>query len=679
MRIALWILAALAAMAALVVTLVATMAFTYVNRSLEGLPDMNAHGAFDVAQPTKIYSADGKLLANFYLENRQIVKLSQISTDLINAVVAVEDERFYEHKGVDTVGIARALVIDALSGSVKEGASTITQQYVRNTILSKEATQVTATRKLREMFLARELEKRHTKAEILGLYLNAVYFGSGAYGAEAASREYFRKPASRLTLAQASLLAGLPKSPNAYNPYFYMDAAKNRQRAVLQRMKENGYITREQMDEALAEKIVLKKTVDPVEGIYDCEYFVAYVRKQLLTRYPNDLVFKGGLKVYTTINTRMQRYAEAAVHSVLNRKGDPDAGLVSLNPRNGNIVAMYGGRNYRKNHYNTAVQAKRQPGSAFKMFVLVTALEKGIPPSRPMNGSSPAVIPTRPPWRVTGGASGVTLAGATARSVNVVFARLIYEIGARDVARTARRMGITTPVPSYLAIALGGLPRGVSPLEMASAYGTLAAGGVHHRPTSILRIVDSEGNVIFERRPSGERVLSKSIAYAATKILMGVVRGGTGTRASLPGREVAGKTGTTQHNADTWFCGYTPQLSTAIWMGYSKGNVPMRSLHGVQAFGGTFCAPMWRYFMERALRGKPSVDFPTAPAPHYIWRTEWSKEASSSAKPKPGATPKPGVRPKPVPSQKPPPPPTPIATPEPTPPPDEEGTGGPRP
>jgi penicillin-binding protein 1A len=645
------------------VALVAAGVFAYVAQSLQGLPDPEKPGAFRVAQPTKIYSADGKLLANFFLENREVVKLSQISSDLANAVVAVEDERFYQHTGIDTVGIARAVVIDVMTLDTKEGASTITQQYVRNSILADERYENSLRRKIREASLAMDLEKRRSKSEILELYLNAVYFGDGAYGAEAASLTYFSKSANQLTLAEASLLAGLPQSPNKLNPYYNLAGAKARQAVVLERMVANRYITQTQADEAQAQPIVLKKTVDPNQGIYDCQFFVSYVRKQLLTQYPDSLVFKGGLKVYTTIDTRLQRYAEAAVRGVLGRPNDPDVGLASIDPRNGYIVAMYGGKNYEANAYNTATQGRRQPGSAFKVFVLVTALEKGIPPRRQFNASSPAVIPTHPPWRVNNsegsGKGAMTLAAATAGSVNVVFARLIWEIGARDVATTAKRMGITSEVPAYPAIALGGLPRGVSPLEMASAFGTLAAGGVHYAPTAITKIVGPDGGSIYEHTPVGQQVLTKEISWATTQLLMGVVKSGTGTRAALPGREVAGKTGTAQTYQDAWFCGYTPQMSTAIWMGYIKGSIPMRNVHGQRAFGGTFCAPMWRSFMAAALKGQPALKFERAAAPHYIWKAAWSKVGSSTPKPTAPPTPPPVTPPTPPPT------PDPSATPTP--------------
>jgi 1A family penicillin-binding protein len=642
-RIVLSLLAAAAAILLVVVVLGAGAAWGYVADALKGLPNVDDPNAFTVAQPTKIYSANGKLLANFYLENREIVPISAVSTDLVHAVVAVEDERFYQHNGIDAVGIARAIFIDLTTMSMKEGASTITQQYVRNTILVAERYKITPQRKIREMYLAYEFEKRHTKSEVLEAYLNTVYFGDGSYGAEAASLSYFGKHANELSVGEAALLSGLPQSPLRLNPYYNMEGAKSRQRWVLGRMVANGYITQAQANAAAAEKIVLSKKIDPNQGIYDCAYFVSYIRKQLLTQYPDSLIFKGGLKVYTTIDTGLQRAAERAVRKTLPYKKDPDAALVSINPHNGNIVAMYGGRDYAKNSYNYATQGKRQPGSAFKTFVLVTALEKGIPPRRPMNASSPALIPSHPVWRVNNsegsGKGYITLSAATRSSVNCVFARLIWELGADEVAATAKRMGITSHIPALPSIALGSAP--VSPLEMASAFGTLANEGILVRPTGITKILASDGTVMYEHKPSGTRVLTARIAWATTQQLMGVVTGGTGTRAQLYGREVAGKTGTAQNYQDAWFVGYTPQLVTAVWMGYSEGSIPMRNVHGQRAFGGTFCAPIWHTFMTAALRGEPALHFARAAAPHYIWKAAWSEAASAAAaaakkhKPKP--------------------------------------------
>jgi 1A family penicillin-binding protein len=643
-RIGLRVLAIVGVLLGVLLVAGAAAAYLFVGNSLKGLPNVNDPNAFSLAQPTKIYSADGKLLASFYLENRDVIPLSQMSPYVQHAIVAVEDERFYQHNGVDFAGIVRAIWIDLSTGTASQGASTITQEYIRNTILSKERYQITITRKIREAYLAWEFEKAHTKAEILEDYLNTVYFGDGAYGVEAASLAYFDKNASDLTIGQAALLAGLPQSPVNLNPYTNLAGARARQHAVLGRMVANGYISEAQATAAEEETITLKSAADPNQGIYDCGYFVSYVRKALLQQYSNSLVYTGGLQVYTTIDTRLERAAEKAVKKILPGKKDPDSALISINPRTGAIVAMYGGRNYNTNPFNMATQGRRQAGSSFKTFTLVTALELGIPPNRPMDASSPAVIPSHPPWIVhndEGSGKGyITIRQAIAASVNCVFARLIWEIGASKVVATAHMMGITSPLPAIPSLTLGSAP--VSPLEMASAYGTLANNGVHVTPMSITKIVDSSGATIFQASPSGTRVLTPQIAWATTNLLEGVVTGGTGTAARLSGREVAGKTGTTSNYQDAWFVGYTPQLVTAVWMGYSKGSIPMRHVHGRAAFGGTFCAPIWHLFMAAALKGVPAAQFRREPSPHYIWKSAWSAEASASAaarrpKPKPPA------------------------------------------
>jgi penicillin-binding protein 1A len=439
-----------------------------VDSWLQGLPDPNAPGAFDVAQATEIYSADGKLLARLYLENRSVVPMSKISTDLANASVAIEDERFYKHNGVDVIGLARAVVANLQKGFGEEGASTITQQYVRNTILLDERTDISLARKVREAYLALELEKRYTKPQILEMYLNAIYYGEGAYGAEAASRTYFAKHASELTLPEAALLAGLPQQPSRLSPYDNPDGALARRNLVLAAMLKNGYIDQAQHDEAVKVPVKLKRAVAPDEGIYQAPYFVAHVRKLLQARFPSGVVFKGGLRVNTTLDTRMQKYAEAAIKKKL--PSGPEAALVSIEPKTGHVKALVGGRNYRKNKFNLATQGHRQAGSSFKTFALVTALQKGMPPYYRIDSSSPAYIPTKPePWVVSNsegrGRGSMTLEAATRASVNTVFARLSYGIGARNIVKTAQKMGIDTKLMPYASIALGA--QNVTPLEMA--------------------------------------------------------------------------------------------------------------------------------------------------------------------------------------------------------------------
>ncbi len=617
LSIALTIVAALVASLFVMGAVGAASGFAVIRSWLEDLPDPNTPGAFDVAEATRIYSADGKLLARLYLENREVIPIDKMSSYLPDAVVAVEDERYYRHNGVDVVGLGRAVVVNLTKGFGEEGASTITQQYIRNTILLDERTDISLARKVREAYLAMELEKRYDKQQILEMYLNAVYFGDGAYGAQAASRTYFGKKAEKLTLSEAALLAGLPQQPSRLDPWNNLEGAVRRRDEVLSRMLSNGFIDKAQYDEAIAEAIVLKRASDPNDGIYAAPYFVAHVKKELQRKFSPAVVFKGGLVVKTTLDTRLQKYAESAVKSRLSSKGDPAAALVSIDPRDGHVKALVGGRDYKKSKFNLATQGKRQAGSAFKTFVLVTALDEGMPPSFNVDSSSPAFIKTKPkPWVVSNsegrGRGMISLEAATRSSVNTVFARVAWELGAKKIAKTAKRMGITTPVPSYPSISLGTL--NVSPLEMASAYGTLATGGVHHQPVVITEVVDHQGETIFKAKKKGKRIVSKQVSWAATRILKGVISGGTATRARI-GRPAAGKTGTSQENRDVWFVGYTPQLVTSVWVGYPKERTIY--VNGSRAFGGTVAAPIWAAYMKKALKGVPAKDFAHAGAPKY--------------------------------------------------------------
>lgn len=601
----------------LLITVVAGLGiFALTTSWLQGLPDPDAPGAFDVAQATRIYSADGKLLARLYLENRDVIPISKMSTDLVNAIIAVEDERFYEHKGVDPLGIMRAVVVNITVDFGAEGASTITQQYIRNTILMDEQFDATLARKVREAYLALELEKRFTKTQILEMYLNAIYFGEGAHGAQAASRTYFAKSADKLTLAEAALLAGLPQQPSRLDPYDNPDGAVRRRNEVLSDMRENGYITVEQMEVAQAEKLKLKRAKAPEDGIYAAPYFVAHVKKVLQEQFSKATVFKGGLKVYTSLDTRTQAYAEAAIKRKLGDSG-PEAALVSIDPRNGYVKALVGGRSYSKNKFNLATQGRRQPGSSFKTFVLVTALDKGMPPTFRIDSSSPAVISWKPKAWVVSNSEGnghgmMTLASATHASVNTVFARVAKEIGIKDVTKMAKKMGIDTKLPNYPSVSLGA--GNVTPLEMASAYGTLATGGIHRDPVVITKVLNHSGEEIYVAKTKGKRVLKPEIAGAATEVLRGVITNGTARRAQI-GRPAAGKTGTSQNNRDVWFVGYTPQLVTSVWVGHRKEKTIY--VGGSRAFGGTVCAPIWADFMQNALKGQPKKNFPKAKRPQY--------------------------------------------------------------
>jgi penicillin-binding protein 2D len=582
---------------------------------LKGLPDYKSPEAFQIAQPTKIYSADGQLLAKLYLQNREVVPMSQIATNLSNGIVAVEDERYFHHGGIDPTGILRAAFTTA-SGD-RQGASTITQQYIRNTILLDERLDMTLRRKVREAYLAIEIQKILTKETILENYLNTVYFGEGAYGAEAAARTYFSKSAASLTLPEGALIAGLVQSPSRLDPYSNQSGALARRTVVLDRMLRNHYITQAQHDAAVAAPLVLKRQNEPLNGIYAAPYYVAYVKKLLQKQFTGGVVFNGGLTVYTSLDTRMQKRAETAALRKFKRAKYPSVALVAIDPRDGHVKAMVGGKDYAKSKFNLATQGSRQPGSSFKTFVLVAALSQGMPPSFEVDSQSPMEIPWKPkPWPVSnseGTGNGLmSLESATWASVNTVYARVANEIGIKSVGRTANAMGIKRHLPNLPAMSLGAI--NCTPFEMASAYGTLATGGTHHEPIVITKVSNREGETIFQAKSPGKQVVKPQIAYAATQVLEGVISQGTGSRADI-GRPAAGKTGTSQKNRDAWFVGYTPQLVTAVWVGFPKERTIV--VDGETGFGGTLAAPIWAAFMRKALEGMPPLDFLKAAEPNY--------------------------------------------------------------
>lgn len=593
----------------------ASVAGAVAIRWLKDLPDYKAPRAYAVAQTTNVYSADGVLLARFYSEDREVVPISQIATSVTQGVVAIEDARFYEHQGVDFYGIARAAVAN-LQGR-RQGASTITQQYVRNTVLVNERTQRTMQRKVREAYLAMELEKRWTKAQVLEAYLNTVYFGHGAYGAQAAAKTYFGKGASELTLSEGALVAGLAQSPARDDPFQNPDGAIARRNDVLEALYVYGYITAADRAAALAAPLGITEGPETQEGALLAPYFVSYVRGLLQDQFGTKEVFTGGLTVYTTLDTRLQSLAEKSAHADLKRKKDPEVALVAIEPQTGYVKAMVGGRSYARSKFNLATQAHRQAGSAFKTFVLVTALSQGMPPSFKVDSSQPAVIPAKPkPWEVENsegqGYGMMPLDEATWHSVNAVFARVAWAVGTRNVIHTAHKMGITTRLPKYPSVALGTV--GVTPLEMASAYSTLANAGVHHEPVVITKVVDSTGRTIYEAAPHASVAVGRKVTRAAIDIMRGVVQQGTATAADI-GRPQAGKTGTSQSNRDLWFVGFTPKLCTAVWVGYPKERTVV--VDGSRGFGGTVAAPIWARFMKKALKKTSKKDFAWAPDPHY--------------------------------------------------------------
>jgi 1A family penicillin-binding protein len=587
---------------------------------LTDLPDYTDASAYVVAVPSKVYSADGVLLAEFASENRDPTTIDQVSSYVLEGTVDTEDIRFYSHNGIDIQGIGRA-VIAQLEGN-SEGASTITQQLVRNTLLLDEMTDLTLKRKVREAYLALQVEKIYSKDDILTMYLNTINYGDGAYGIEAAAEHYFSKSAADLTLAEAATLIGIPQSPTSLNPVYYPNATKARRNVVLARMLSAGDITQEEYDEAVAEPLTLNLSTTTSNGVYFAPYFVAYVKTLLEENFTDTQILEGGLTVYTTLDTSDQTAAEQACTDGLeDQKSGLEYSLTSIDPSNGHIVAMVGGQDYSTSQFNLATQMSRQAGSSFKTFTLIAALQAGVSPNTYINANSPAVIGTWTVNNMEGEASGdVTLKYATWTSINTVYARLIDAIGASSVVSTAHAMGITSDLVSYDSITLG--TSGVNTLEMASAYATIAAGGVYRAPVAITSVVDSSGTVLYQNQTTDVQAITPEVAYAATQVLEGVITEGTSTSAKLSsGQIAAGKSGTSEENRDNWFVGYTPQLSTAVWLGYSTETTIYYD--GVYGYGGTTCGPVWKQYMTAALANDAIEPFTTAAAPTYDTST-WS-------------------------------------------------------
>ncbi|HEY5548604.1 MAG TPA: PBP1A family penicillin-binding protein [Coriobacteriia bacterium] len=556
---------------------------------------------------TRVLDRNGKPITDLFAEqNRQYVALKDIPSSLREAVIATEDQRYYEHPGVDLIGLLRAVVVDIKAGAQVQGGSTITQQYVKQAFVGDESS---IRRKISEAILAYRIEQKYSKDQILEMYLNTIYFGHGSYGVQTAAQAYFGKPVDKLSVAEAAMLAGVIKSPARYSPYLDPAASRSRRDTVLGQMRDQGYVDAPTYQEAVASPIV---TAGLKKGSKVAPYFVEYLKTQLVALYGEDMVYRGGLQVITTLDTKMQTAAENAVSKLLDRKTDPSAALVSIDPKTGQILAMVGGRDFATQQYNVAVQGHRQSGSSFKPFVLVAALASGISPEQTYKADSTKLtIPGGQTWSVAGepGYKGLMrLRVATWHSINPVFAQLVLKIGADNVVNTAHDMGVVTKITPVPAVALGGMAEGVTPLEMASAYATLADGGMHAAPVGILKVTDKDGKVLFEAKTATKRAVDAAVAYLTTDILRGVILHGTGTAAGI-GRPAAGKTGTTQNNADAWFCGYTPDLATAVWVGYADSQRPMTSVHGIRVTGGSFPARIWSAYMRAALAGRPTVQF----------------------------------------------------------------------
>ena len=622
-----------------------------IDRWLSDLPDYTNADEYLVSEPTHILDAADNEIATFFVQNRASVTADQVSPWVLKGTVDVEDERFYEHPGVDIIGIGRA-VLAQLSGR-SEGASTITQQLVRNTILSEEQFDQTIERKVREAFIALEMEKIYSKDEILMMYLNCIYYGHGAYGIQAASKTYLSKNASDLTLAEAALLIGLPNSPSYYDPTVNPEVAIERRNKVLGNMLRRETITQEEYDAALAEPLALNVTEISDSGItvYSQPYFVDYVKSLLEEEFSTDVLFKGGLTVKTTIDPNIQAVAEGAAIANIDRYPaasrenlDLDIGMTIIDPKTGFIKAMVGGRDYNRvdqdangqdvaPHLNHAVN-RRQPGSSFKAFTLATAISMGMNPNIIINCNSPLT------WQIPGqedyhgqnygneSMGYISLARATEKSSNTGYLQVAEAVGNQNIIAMCNKLGIDTAhLPDVLTMTLG--TGQVNTVEMATAYAAFANGGYHRDPVAISEILSRDGKTIYKHEDDAQQVLSTGAAAAVTDVLEGVLTNGTGVwgRPNI-NQPVAGKTGTsgtTDEANDLWFCGYTPQYSVAIWMG------GYRDVGSIGYFDGTHVTlPTFKAIMEQLLANAPREEFPTGEAPTYKKDSEWKLSKTKS-------------------------------------------------
>src|SRR5215468_1964617 len=623
-----WLVASCVVVLAVGLLAVGVSAFWVLTILPRSLPSVTAVESFDPSQGTKVYDDNDEPITEFHLERRIFVALPQIPKSLRDAVIATEDARYYSHHGVDPTGIARAIYQNFRRGRIVEGGSTITQQLAKVLFLTPDKS---LERKLKEALLAFLLERRYSKDRILELYLNQIYFGQGAFGVEAAARTFFGKSVGELTLAESALLAGLPKAPTTYSPFEHPEAAKRRRTTVLARMVETGLLKPDQAKRAGQAALVL---VPPERRRTSGQYFLEYVQQLLEQEYGAEMVFKGGLHVYTTLSPTMQLKAEhslreglraVAIRRAAPSKGGkqsalpavpegpverPEGALLSLDPQTGHIKAMVGGYDFFKSEFNRAVQARRQPGSAFKPFVYIAAIESGLTPASLVEDSPIEYPPTGKsgkPWKPDNYdrkfRGPITYQQALEESINVAAVKVQEQVGIRRTVDVARRLGVESPLGENLSIALG--TSDLTLLELTSAYAALANGGAWIKPTAIRYVLDAQRKLLEENVPQARQALPADLAYVITHMMEGTVERGTGQAAKALGRPVAAKTGTTNDYSNAWFIGFTPHLATGVWVGYDKP----RSL-GKDETGSRVAVPIWTAFMKEALAGKPVEDFP---------------------------------------------------------------------
>jgi penicillin-binding protein 1A len=576
------------------------------------LPGIDALKDYRPSISSRVYDDKNELIDEFFLEDRKLIKIKEVPRVVVQAFVAAEDSRFFAHKGFDLQSIFRAVFKNIEAGHIIQGGSTITQQVAKMMYLSPEKKY---TRKFKEAILAYKIDRYLTKDEILNLYLNQIYLGHGTYGIESASLGYFGKSARELKLHEAALLAGMPKAPSNYSPFLHYDKAKQRQHYVLTRMKEDGYISQEEMEKAYAAPMNLR-SIRPKDKM--AAYFVETVRRYVQEKYGADVLYKEGLSIYTTLDLTAQKYAGEAMERGLKeleernkyKSGLVQGALFCMDVRTGAIRAMVGGRDFNQSEFNRATQSRRQAGSAFKPIIYTAAFDKGMTPATVIDDSPLAVDDVSQPdgiWRPKNFddkfMGPITMRTALVLSRNVVTVKILQEIGIDYAVSYAMNMGITSPLVRTLSLALGA--SGVTLQELVQAYGVLANQGQKVSPFFIKKIVDRTGNVFEETKVQPEQVIDPRIAFITTHVMQDVVTSGTGTRVRSIGRPVAAKTGTTNDTRDAWFIGMTPSLITGVWIGFDQ-----EASLGSQEVGGRAAAPIWLYFMEKALQNTPVESFP---------------------------------------------------------------------
>ena len=619
-------------MAALVLVIIAGLMFGYIFAAYQSLPEVGNN--MRPAVSSQVFDSQGKLITTLHSDqNRLPIDINKVPKNLQNAFIAAEDNRFYDHIGVDPIGILRAVVTNLTNRGIAQGGSTITQQLAKNAFLSQDQT---LKRKIQEAILALELERKYSKKEILEMYMNQIYFGRGAYGIQTAAHTYFGKDVGDLTLAECAMIAGLPKSPNYYSSS--VNEATARKNVVVGQMEKYGYITPSQAEEAKKSSLDIKQK-STSNTTDETAYFIDYVTQEIAQKYGDDALYKDGLKIYTTLDTDKQHAAVQAMRHLPETHTDdqgltqPQGAIISIDPKTGHILAMVGGRG--QDSFNRASMAVRQPGSAFKPFVYMTAMEHDMTPDTIMEDKKVEFGGWSPHNADNTYQGRMPLWKALALSVNTVAVQLADKVGPSNVIANAKKLGITTLVEdgspnddNLASAALGGLTKGVTPLEMAAAYGAFANKGVYIKPTAIVKILDRNGNVLEDNSSDVQKtqVMSEKTAYEMTSMLEGVIARGTGTAASI-GRPAAGKTGTTDDNHDAWFIGYTPDIVTAVWVGDDTGSQSLGEI-----YGGTVPAQIWHDYMASAVSGTSADDFDVPAGMGKAYYEEPKEEVKSDKK-----------------------------------------------